>query len=184
MTWLLIGIALFFGMHLVPTVPPLKEAMQSRLGAGGYKGLFSLVSLAGLGLMIWGRAHTGHYAIFAPPAWGKTAAFILMLPAFILLAAAHMKGRIRKITRHPMLLGVLLWAGAHVLANGDLISLWLFGSFAVFSLVDMALVSGRGAPADFTVKPRQDIMAIIGGAAVYAGFIFFAHQFLFGVKLF
>ncbi len=183
MAYLIAGIVLFFGMHLVPTAPRLKAALVTRLGEKGYRAAFSLVAFAGLGLIIWGRASTGHYAIYHPPAWGHAAALVLMLPAFILLAAANMKGHIRKATRHPMLLGALLWALAHLLANGDLISIWLFASFAVFSLVDMVLASRRGPAPDFAIKPRQDVVAVLAGLAVYLIFVLFAHKLLFGVKI-
>ena len=183
MAYLISGIVLFFGVHLIPAFAPLKAALVARLGKRGYRGGFALIAFLGLGLIIWGRATTGHYAIYKPPAWGHDAALVLMLPAFILLAAANMKGRIRKATRHPMLLGALLWALAHLLANGDLISIWLFGAFALFSLLDMVLSSRRGPAPDFAIKPRQDVVAVLAGMAVYLVFVFFAHKFLFGVKI-
>ncbi len=94
-----------------------------------------------------------------------------------------MKGRIRKITRHPMLLGVLMWAAAHLLVNGDVASILLFGSFAAFSVVDMVLANARGDAPVYVLKPVHDLMAIVGGALVYLVFLLFAHSFLFGVQI-
>jgi uncharacterized membrane protein len=182
MIYLYSGIILFFGMHLVPGFAGVKQGLLTRLGAKGYRALFAIIAAIGLGLMIWGRAVSGHDAVFEPPDWGKTATFILVLPAFILLAAANMKGRIRKIVRHPMLLGVLLWSAGHLLANGDWASLWLFGSFALFSLVAMLSPNLRGAPASFEVNPAHDIRAVVGGIVLYGVFVAFLHGWLIGVS--
>jgi uncharacterized membrane protein len=183
LTYLYIGIFLFFGAHFLPIASPLKGALVVRLGAKGYRGLFALISAIGLGLMIWGKVKAGHSALYQPPQWGMSVAYILTIPALILLASAHMKGRIRKFARHPMLLGVLLWSVGHLLANGDQASVWLFGSFALYSALAMML-AGKGNDANnYTIKPAHDLMALGGGVGLALVLIFFAHQFLFGVKI-
>lgn len=183
MLYLIAGIILFFGMHLVPGFAGVKANLITRFGEMGYRGLFSIIAALGLGLIIWGRASAGHDPVYAPPDWGRHAPHLFMLPVFILLAAANMKGRIRKITRHPMLLGVLMWAAAHLLVNGDVASILLFGSFAAFSVVDMVLANARGDAPVYVLKPVHDLMAIVGGALVYLVFLLFAHSFLFGVQI-
>ncbi|MCF6292855.1 MAG: NnrU family protein, partial [Robiginitomaculum sp.] len=109
-----IGLALMIGIHLVPVIAPLKAGLQAKLGANGYKGVFSLISLVGLGLIIWGMIIAPNVPVFDPPVWAKHLAFLLVPVALVLLASAHMKGRIRVIARHPMMLGVLIWAVAHL----------------------------------------------------------------------
>jgi len=183
LTYLYIGILLFFGIHLVPALGPLKAGLGNRFGDKGYRALFALASAAGLGLMIWGMAQAGKTPLYTPPEWGVMAAYLLVFPAFILLAAAHMKGRIRKMTRHPMLLGVLMWAAGHLLANGDQAGAWLFGSFAVYSVFGMVSSSLRQPAPAYTIKPVHDVMALVGGIGLALVFVFYAHQFLFGVKI-
>ena len=183
LTHLYIGIFLFFGAHFLPRASPLKGALVARLGTKGYRALFALISAIGLGLMIWGKVKAGHVSLYEPPHWGKSATYILTIPALVLLASAHMKGRIRKFARHPMLLGVLMWAVGHLLANGDLASVWLFGSFALYSALAMILAGKANAANNYTVKPAQDLMALGGGLGLALVLILFAHQVLFGVKI-
>ncbi|MDQ7018931.1 MAG: NnrU family protein [Robiginitomaculum sp.] len=183
MTYLYIGILLFFGIHLVPALGPLKAGLVNRFGDKGYRALFALVSAAGLGLMIWGMAQADKTPLYTPPPWGVMVTYLLVFPAFVLLASAHMKGRIRKMVRHPMLLGVLMWAVGHLLANGDRAGTWLFGSFAVYSVFGIVSSSLRDPAPEYTIKPVHDIMALVGGIALALVFVFYAHQFLFGVKI-
>jgi len=183
LTYLYIGILLFFGVHLVPALGPLKAGLVNRFGDKGFRALFALVSATGLGLMIWGMAQAGNIPLYTPPAWGVMVTYLLVFPAFVLLASAHMKGRIRKMVRHPMLLGVLMWAIGHLLANGDLAGAWLFGSFAVYSVFGMVSASLREPAPDYTIKPVHDVMALVGGIALALVFVFYAHQLLFGVKI-
>ncbi|PHS23462.1 MAG: NnrU family protein [Robiginitomaculum sp.] len=184
MTYLYIGIFLFFGAHFLPIASSLKGALVVRLGAKGYRGLFALISAIGLGLMIWGKVKAGHSALYQPPQWGMSVAYLLTIPALVLLASAHMKGRIRKLAHHPMLLGVLLWSVGHLLANGDLASVWLFGSFALYSALAIMFAGKAGGGAhDYAVKPVHDLMALGGGVGLALVLILYAHSFLFGVKI-
>ncbi|PHR62600.1 MAG: NnrU family protein [Robiginitomaculum sp.] len=177
------GLAIFIGVHLMPALAPVKTGLQSRLGENGYKGAFSLVSAIGLGLIIWGMMNAPRDPVFVPADWAHSAAIIAMPLVMILLAAAHMKGRIRQITRHPMMLATLIWAALHYAANGDRASIWLFGSFAVFAVFSIVTGNMRGAASSFEIKPKHDFIAIGAGLLVYVAFLFL-HPILFGVKLF
>src|SRR5207248_9694473 len=138
MTLLVAGLALFLGIHLLPVVPPLRDALQGRLGANGYRGAFTIASLAGVVLIVVGYRAAGRgEQLFAPmPAAVAIAPYAVTL-SFVLFAAANMRTHIRKALRHPMLLGVLIWAAVHLCANGDTRGTVLFGAFLVWALVDL-----------------------------------------------
>jgi uncharacterized membrane protein len=105
-----------------------------------------------------------------------------MTLSFILLAAANMRGYLRHALRHPMLIGILLWAGVHLLANGDLRGTVLFAAFLVYALVDLVSAVMRGAVKTFDPVPRHDVIAVIAG--IVAALVFMvAHRWLFGVKV-
>ncbi len=176
------GLAIFIGVHLIPALSPVKAGLQSRLGENGYKGAFSLISAVGLGLIIWGMIGAPRDPLFVPSDWARSAAIYAMPIPMILLAAAHMKGRIRQITRHPMMLGTLIWAALHYAANGDRASIWLFGSFAAFAVFSIVTGNMRGPAASFEIKPKHDFIAIGAGLLIYAALLFL-HPILFGVKL-
>ncbi len=182
MNLLVAGLALFILVHLIPSVAALRTALIARLGAGAYRGLFSLVALAGLVLVVWGFARAPAEALYAPPGWGRQVAVFAVPVALVLLAAANMPTHIRAVLRHPMLLGVLLWAIAHLLANGELRSVVLFGSFAGFAVVDLVSVAARGKQPSTEKAPRfaMDGLAIALGL-VAAGLFTYFHAALFGV---
>lgn len=181
MTLLIAGLALFLGIHLVPVVPSLRGALVSRLGAGPFKGLFTLASLAGLVLIVVGyRAADPGPRLFAPVAAAIAVAPYAMVVAFILLAAANMRTHIRKTLRHPMLLGVLIWSGVHMCANGDTRGTLLFGAFFAWALIDLASAVSRNAVKSFEPAARQDVIAIVAGT-VLALLVMTFHSTLFGV---
>jgi uncharacterized membrane protein len=183
MTLLVVGLALFLGIHLVPVVPPLREALVSRLGAGPFKGAFTLASLAGLVLIVVGyRAADPGARLFAPLPAAIAVAPYAMIVSFILLAAANMRTHIRKALRHPMLLGVLIWAGVHLLANGDARGTVLFGAFVAWALIDLASAVSRNAVKPFEPVARQDVIAIVAGT-VLALLVMTFHLGLFGVRV-
>ena len=128
---LIAGLAVFIGAHVFVTRRAARAAVIARIGEGPYKGLFSLVSLAGLALIVIGFAlyrRTGWIEVWTPPVWTRYVAIPLVWLAFICVAAAYFPGDIKRRLKHPMLVGVKLWALAHLLANGDLGSIVLFGS--------------------------------------------------------
>jgi uncharacterized membrane protein len=143
MTLLIIGIIVFLGVHLLPTVADLRAQLVSSLGEAGYKIAFSLLSLASLALLIYGFATAPVVQLWSPPAWIRWVAIVLMLPAFIFLVAAYVPGRIRARLKHPFLVAVKTWALAHLLANGDLASMILFGSFLAYAVYDRITLKHR-----------------------------------------
>jgi uncharacterized membrane protein len=186
MTLLILGLALFLGVHSVSIVAPAwRDAMRLRLGAGPWKGLYSLVSIAGFALIIvgYGMARQSPVVLYAPPTWLRHVALLLLLPVFPLLLAAYLPGRIKTAAKHPMLLSVKLWAAAHLLANGNAADVLLFGGFLAWAVADRISFKHRvqrplpGAPA----SPLNDVVAIVGGLALYALFVFGGHAWLIGV---
>ena len=186
MTLLILGLILFLGVHLVPVATGLRERLVTALGQGGYMGLFSLISLAGLILIVWGFGQRPFIALWDPPGWTRHVAFLLMLPALILLAAAYIPSRIRTAAKHPMLAAIKLWALAHLLANGDLGSLLLFGGFLAFGVIDRISVKRRSALGPLGERQGGlggDLAAIGVGLAAYAFMLFWGHEHLIGVPL-
>lgn len=178
---LLAGLVLFLGMHLVPAMPGLRDGLVLRLGAKGYRVLFAVVALAGFVLIILGMRDRPYVNIWFPPVWTSHMSLTLMPIAMILLAASHGQSSIKRITAHPMLWAVTLWALSHLLANGDLWSMVLFGAFLVFSMVSRWSANRRGAK-PVTGRPplKKEIITIVAGLVAYAVFAV-AHPYLFGV---
>jgi uncharacterized membrane protein len=188
---LLVGLGLFFVAHLVPTRPDLRARLVARFGAGRYSGLFSVVSLVALAMIVWGYGRMqglarGNPQVWDPPAWSKHVTMLLMVPALILLVAAYVPSRIRNATGHPMLIAIMLWALGHLLANGDLASLLLFGSFLAYTVYDRISVGQRhalGPLGEAKGGLPGDVAAIAGGLVLYALLLFWGHQKLTGVPL-
>lgn len=181
MTLLVVGLALFLGIHLLPVVPPLRDGLSSRLGANAYRIAFSIASVAGLVLIVVGyRAAGPGERLFAPlPAAIAVAPYAVTL-SFVLLAAANMRTHIRKTLSHPMLLGVLIWAVVHLCANGDTRGTVLFGAILAWALVDLGSAISRHAVKSFEPVVRQDVIAIVAGI-VLALLVMTFHRTLFGV---
>jgi len=182
--WLLVaGLVVFLGIHLVPAIPILRRGLVSRLGERRYKGLFSLASAAGLALIIAGYAHapTG-VRVFSPSAAAIAVAPVAITLAFILFAAANMRGYLRHTLQHPMLIGLAIWSAVHLLANGDLRGTVLFGAFLGFATLDLASAINRQAVKAFDPSFKFDIMAVFGGL-VAAVTVMALHRFLFGVPV-
>lgn len=188
MSALLLGLLVFLGVHSLRIVAPAwREAQIARLGEGPWKGLYSLASAVGLGLIVWGYAQsrTAPVDLWLPPLWTRHLAVLLVWPAFILLTAAYVPGtRIKAKLHHPMLLGVKLWAAAHLLANGRLADLLLFGGFLLWAVLDFRSARGRDRAAGTLYPPGQgarDLVALVIGTLAWAVFAFWAHAWLFGV---
>lgn len=186
----LAGLVIFLGIHLVPTMPGVRDAWREKLGENGYKGLFTLLSIAGFILLVWGfglaRESPANVQLWAPPVWTKHIAFALMPFAFILLASAYIPSRIRDRAKHPMLAAIKLWALAHLIANGDLVGVILFGTFLAYGVYDRISVKKRNAPGPLG-RARGglggDIAAIVVGLVVYAAMLLRGHTLLIGVPL-
>lgn len=184
MSVLVLGLVVFFGVHLVPAFVPLRAAMVLRLGNKGYRVAFALTALAGLLLIIWGKARAPYVPVYDAPGWGRHATQLLMLPALILLPAAHMPGNIKRYTRHPMLWGVLLFALGHLLANGDLASVLLFGAFALYTPLAMLSANARGARLATASQPWvRDLRVLAAGVITYL-LLAWLHPWLFGAAAF
>ena len=167
MTLMVVGLVLFVGIHLVPTVPTLRAQLAARLGERPYRGLFSLVSAAGLVLIVVGWPGSAERVqLFAPSPAARAVAPVIVSIAFVLFAAANMRTHIRARLRHPMLIGLLLWSGVHLLANGTAAGTVLFGSFAVYSLVAIASAETRGAVKPVAPVWRHDAIALVAGLLI------------------
>jgi uncharacterized membrane protein len=188
MVLLIVGLVLFLGVHSVAIVAPaLRARTIYRLGEGAWKGLYALVSLVGFVLICYGfgPARQAPVVLYSPPAWLRHVALILMLPVFPLLIAAYLPGRIKTAAKHPMLAAVKFWAFAHLLANGLLADVLLFGGFLAWAVVDRISLKRRSAPQALRTAPAgpwNDVIAVVLGLAIYALTIGWAHVRLFGVS--
>jgi uncharacterized membrane protein len=184
MTLLIVGIIVFLGVHLLPTVTDLRARLVSSLGEAGYKAAFSLLSLASLILLIYGYATAPLVQLWSPPAWTRWVAIVLMLPAFIFLVAAYVPGRIRARLKHPFLVAVKTWALAHLIANGDLASVILFGSFLAYAVYDRIALKYRRPSSVVGIegpeRPQNDVIAVVLGTVLYAVFLVWLHPLLIG----
>lgn len=180
---LILGMLIFMGVHLVPMAPGLRRTLVERLGENGYKGIFSLISLAGFVTLIWGKADADLVYFWNPPEWGGSVATPLMFLAFVGLVAKNLSCNLNRFTRHPMLWGVTLWSIAHLLTNGDLASVILFGGFALYALLDMWSANMRGAvKATVKFSVGRDLVVLAVALAVYIAFGLL-HPYLFGVAV-
>ncbi len=183
MTLLVLGLLLFLGLHLVPTLPAMRDALVARHGENRYKGMFSLGSGLGLALIVSGYAVADRGPQwFAPFPAAVAAAPYAVSAAIILLAAANVPSHLRATLRHPMLLGLLLWSGVHLLANGDRRGTVLFGAFLAYAVVDLVSAIGRVQGRTFVPRLRADVMSVVGGLIV-SGLLMTFHRLLFGPRV-
>jgi uncharacterized membrane protein len=191
MLLLVLGLMIFFAVHLVPTSPGLRRGLVARFGETAFKAAFGIASLVGLALIVMGyhklQLMPGkNVVLWDPPTWTRHLAMLLMIPAMILLVASQIPSRIRTAAKHPMLAAIKIWALAHLLANGDLASLLLFGGFLAFDVYDRISVKRRayaGRLGTETGAPVNDVIVVVLGLALYAIFIVWGHGALIGVPL-
>ncbi len=181
MTLLLIGLLVFSLVHLIPAVPPLRAALQAKLGAKAYRGLFSLLSLASLALVIWGFIQAPAVGYREQPVWARHLALAVMPLVFILLASNGTKTPLRRFIPHPMTTGVMLWGLLHYLANGETRSAWLFGTFALLSALQLLSRFWRPSGAAPVYSKRALVTTVVAGLVAYVVFLL-AHPYLFGVS--
>lgn len=183
-----LGLALFIGVHVL-TALPMRVTVREAMGEKTYKAVYSVISVIGLGLMIYGYtdAHNAYRGtlLYQPPAFLKHIAMLLVLFAFWGLAATNSKGKIHALVQHPQVLGVKLWAFAHLLANGDLFSVIFFGSFLAWAVIARVSYKRRGVTGpDRNVSfGLRDVLVIVIGTVLYGAFAFWAHPAWIGVPV-
>jgi uncharacterized membrane protein len=189
MTLLHIGALLFGGTHLFSILfPGLRDTFRSQLGEKPWKGLYALVSLAGLVLMI-----AGYMGSRAGPATAdilyegwyemRHLTMLLVLLAFILIGASHGKGYLKSWLHNPMSIGIVLWAGSHLLVNGQRADVWLFAPFLVIGLADILMSEIRGKRPSHTPRLRSDVIAVVVGVVLYLVFAFGFHPYVLNVPV-
>jgi len=187
MVWLILGLVLFLGAHTAKMYfADMRDAFIAQRGEGTWKGLYSIISLVGLMLIIWGygqaRVSDWNLFFYATPTWAAHLAIPLMWIALVLLVASQVPaGRIKQIVKHPMILSVKVWAVAHLFANGDLASYILFGSFLVWAVLNRISVKRRGDPVFENVSVSNDIIAGVVGSGLFVVVYVWAHLYLFGM---
>jgi uncharacterized membrane protein len=186
----IIGLIVFLGAHVFVSMRGEREALIKRIGRGPYLGLFTLVSIVGLVLIGYGFARyraEGLIPLWYPPAWTHHIVVALMWPASIAVVAAYIPGNIKRVLKHPMLVGVKLWAFAHLCANGDVGGIILFGSVLAWAVYDRITLKRRadaGGPPIPAGGRRNDIIAIIVGTILYLALGFVFHPLVIGLPAF
>jgi uncharacterized membrane protein len=188
MNVLLLGLVVFFGVHSVSIVnDPWRDRMVSKIGEWPWKGLYALVSIIGFMLIVWGYGLARHdpVVVYTPPGWLHSVAMVLLVPVFPLLLATYLPGRIQTAAKHPMLAATKLWAFAHLLANGMLADVLLFGAFLVWAVLDRISMKHRTQRPLPSVPPSRanDLVAVVGGLTLYAAFVLWLHGWLIGIPL-
>jgi uncharacterized membrane protein len=187
MLYLVLGLVLFLGMHSVEIFSrDLRASAIARMGERPWKALYAVVSIVGFVLIIWGygQARQDPILLYAPPVWMRHLSALIMLPVFPLLLAAYLPGRIKAALKHPMLAAVKFWALAHLLANGMLADVLLFGSFLAWAVADRISFKRRVVRPIHTAPPSKlnDVIAVVAGLAIYVMFVMGLHLRLFGVS--
>jgi len=181
---LVLGLVLFFGIHMASVVG-VREPAVARLGEGPWKGVYSVIAAGGLVAMIWGYglARVEPIVVWVPPVWTRHLALTLMIPVFPMLLAAYLPGRIQRTLGHPMLVATKTWALAHLLANGMLHDMLLFGSFLVWAVV-VRISLARRPQRPIPMAPEtalNDVVALVAGLLLYVATLMKLHLWLFGV---
>jgi len=193
---LILGLVLFIGAHVFVSLRAQRARFIARFGDSAYKWVISLVSAVGIIVIGWGFAQyraSGWVDIWYPPSWTRHVTVALVWPAIIFIMAAFLQGRIKKALKHPMIVGVKLWAVAHLISNGDLGSIILFGSilgWAVYDRISFKYRTDSGASPLAGVLPAgmsdatKDILAVVLGTLIYLALGFWFHPAVVGMKVF
>jgi uncharacterized membrane protein len=187
---LVLGLAVFTGVHLVTTRRDYRAALIARFGEGPYKALYSVLSIVGVVLIGWGFARyraQGYIPVWEPPRWTRHVTVALVWPAIICIVAAYIPGGIKRTLKHPMLVGVKLWAVAHLVSNGDLGSIILFGGILAWAVVDRISLKRRSDPGGPVIPSggmAKDILAVLVGTVIYLALGFWFHPYVIGVPAF
>lgn len=188
---LALGLILFIAAHVFITLRPQRAAVIAAIGAWPYRALLSIVALAGLALIFKGFGmylEAGPIPVWSPPAFMRHITWLLMLPACVFLASAFLPGHIKRAVKHPMLTAVKTWAFAHLLTNGDLGGMLLFGSLLAWAVYDRITLKRRSDPGTGLAIPdggtRNDIAAVIVGIILYLALSLVFHPLVVGVRVF
>lgn len=191
MLYLILGLVLFLGIHSTRIfADPWRTRQIERFGKNGWKGIYTLISLTGFVLIIWGygEARTAPVDLYNPPVWTRHLAALLTLPAFVLLIAGQVPGNHFKArVGHPMYLGTKFWALAHLLANGRLADVLLFGGFLVWAVAGFVVSRKRDKANGVVYAPGQasrTVIATVVGVGAWVGFAMWAHAAWIGVRPF
>ncbi|MEO1745743.1 MAG: NnrU family protein [Pseudomonadota bacterium] len=188
MIWLILGLLLFLGMHSAQMAfAGVRTDFIEKRGDGAWKGVYSLTSIVGLVLLIWGygqaRVSDWNLFFYATPSWAPHVVAPLVWLALILVMASQFPaGRIKAAVKHPMILGVKIWAFAHLLANGDLASYLLFGAFLAWAIWNRINLKHRGDPNYGTVAIQYDVISAVVGTILFVVLFAWGHIYLFGVN--
>ena len=189
---LIIGLVIFFGMHLVP-VTGVKSSLIERMGEKKYQSIFSIISLVGFIIIIYGFSlidtcnpmmadcETDNFYLWDSFEYSKEISFLLMPISIILIVASKMKSNIKKVVRHPMLIGVLIWSFVHLLSTGDLRSIILFASFGAFSIIDI-IFTRKTAEQGISFSILNDVVVIVVGLVLYSIILYF-HEYVSGLQI-
>ncbi|MBI3349681.1 MAG: protein NrnU [Burkholderiales bacterium] len=185
MIWLALGLALFLGIHLTRALAPQwRDAQIARLGDKAWKGIYTVVSIAGFGLILWGFSQARQQPVVLWPAIRgmNHAAAAMMLVAAVLMAAAYVpRNHLKARLQHPMTLSVKVWAFAHLIANNTLADVMLFGSFLVWAILVFRAARRRPAPAPAPGTVAGTAATVAVGIALWAFFAFWAHAAWLGI---
>ena len=184
MIWLVVGVLLWSGAHFVPCAGlAVRSQLIARLGELAYRGVFALTLIGAIVAMVLGWRSSPPVAVYLPPAWGAAGTNLLMLVALVLFAASVLPTNLRRVIRHPQLTGFALWAGAHLLSNGEARSLVLFGGLGLWAVSAMLLLDRRdGAWVKPAAQPLGAELKLLLAAAVAFAALFFAHAHVLGVS--
>lgn len=187
MTILVLGIIVFFAVHSVSIVnESWRNGVVERIGLKAWKGVYTVIALAGF-IMIcygYGLARQDPVVLYSPPAWTRHITMLLMLFVFPLFLAANLPGKIKAGAKQPLLAATKIWALAHLLVNGTLADVLLFGSFLVWAIVDRVSMKTRTQrPIPGLASPYNDVIVVVLGLVLYAVFVFWAHGALIGVAI-
>ena len=189
---LIIGLVIFFGMHLVP-VTGVKSSLIERMGEKIYQSIFSIISLVGFIIIIYGFSlidtcnsmmadcETDNFYMWDSFEYSKEISFLLMPISIIFIVASQMKSNIKKVVHHPMLIGVLIWSFVHLLSTGDLRSIILFASFGAFSIIDI-IFTRKTAEQGISFSILNDVVVIVVGLVLYSIILYF-HEYVSGLQI-
>ena len=188
MLFLILGLVLFLGIHSVSIVAEQwRDRSMQRMGENAWKGTYSLVSLAGFALIVWGygEARMDPVLLYSPAAWLRHVGMLVLLPVFPLVVSVYFPGRIKRGAKHPLLLATKLWAFAHLLMNGMLADLLLFGGFLIWAVADRISMKRRTQrPLPSLPESKiNDVIVVVVGIGIYFVFVKWLHAALIGIPI-